>query len=847
MDAETRLSPDLLQALRDSRQTTLAALTKIDDSTLLQLSKLTLPEIQAIKEEVARVFPAGNLPAFVLSGLIQLKGRLISPAQVKQDLTALMRGISLIPHGLYGLFVAGPATVLYAYQKLLQLAGKDLSSAFPQGTWQFYLQFGLREDTARHANETVGFHQALAAPPDATMAAAWVCAALELMYSYDDLLAADWSERVMLRLIADEAAQAGLASRKPFEKLVFSWNKARPYHRPSNHVAYIAHRQKVFQRFVQERLKALPAKSRAAVQRRFQEHQSNELGAYQEQMTILAALAPDRFEEHKEPVPLWQAFVALVWQGHTFLLPACQQDEHGSPLCFPARSGGDPVPLYVLPNAELCNAEQRPLVADRAGRVYDQQNGQWIGNLRPPSAEAVKGWATAVLATSWGNASDLDWRLAAAPRAGQASWRQELPEATQAELAALRRAPVIINWDGASASLPLARIRQNRRGIGDHALTIFRTDRSFVFDQSHIFFDGMWGLAVAEILTDSAIHWYRRLVKLAARPLPTAPLALSAPAEIMARITSEIPKSEAAAESDGFDTRKLARLRQMLQQRGVRLTVNDVLILGRFVHAVRYTPSRQVREAIQQLQNRSYLPGARAAYEAIASTLARFRETNPALLIPMDASNVSPRERVFPTTFRNPLLKIEEQLAETHQRYANYHARRTAEAWSAFDGSRRELLAYLKVFGELLDAVKAVTMRGESFNTATIRLLAHLPASLQHVLDQVPQRIGVLNEIIKGNEVFSNVGRVAPGTSLTRFTSAKDDGESKELVWGVITDDQGQMRISLRDLRPFVPLLLAMGETAMADLLAQDYVASYVNTLDELINELSDIVTAQYG
>jgi hypothetical protein len=841
MYAETHLSPDLLQA----RQTTLAALTKIDDSTLFQLSELTLPEIQSIKEEIAQIFPAGNLPAFVLSGLIQLKGRIINAGQVKQDLTALMRGIGLVPQGLYGLFVAGPAAVLYAYQKMLQLAGKDVSSAFPQGTWQFYLQFGLREDTARHANETVGFQQALAAPPDASMAAAWVCAALELMYSYDELLAADWSERVMLRLIADEASQAGLASRKPFEKLVSDWNRARPYHRPSSSVAYVSHRQEIFQRFAQERLKALPAKARANVQRRYQERQSNELGAYQEQMTILAALEPNRFEERKEPVPLWQAFVAVVWQEHTFLLPACQQDEHSSPLCFPAHSDA-PVPLYVLPEAGLCDAERRPLVADRAGRVYYQQNSQWMGNLRPPTAEAVKGWATTILSTaSWGDASDLDLQLAAAPRAGQAPLRKELPEASLAELAALRRAPVVINWDGASASLPLAHIRRNRRGIGDHALTIFRTDQSFVFDQSHIFFDGMWGLAVAEILTDGAIHAYRRLVNLAVIPSPAAPLALSAPTETLARISSQVRRNEADAESGAVNIRRLVKLCQMLQQRGARLTVNDVLILCRFVHAVRYAPSRQVREAIQQLQNRSYLHEARAAWESVTATLARYRETNPALLIPMDASNVSPKERIFPTTFRNPLVKIEEQLAEAQQRYADYQAHRTAEAWSAFDRSRRDLLAYLKAFGELLDAVKAVTMRGESFNTATIRLLAHLPATLQHVLDQVPQRIGVLNEIIKGNEVFSNVGRVAPGSSLTRFISAKDDGESKELVWGVMTDDQGRLRVSLRDLRPFVPLLLAMGETGTADLLAQDYVTSYVNTLDELVNGLSDMVAAR--
>ena len=134
-------------------------------------------------------------------------------------------------------------------------------------------------------------------------------------------------------------------------------------------------------------------------------------------------------------------------------------------------------------------------------------------------------------------------------------------------------------------------------------------------------------------------------------------------------------------------------------------------------------------------------------------------------------------------------------------------------------------------------------MRGESFNTATIRLLAHLPSSMQHLLDQIPQRIGVLNEIVKGNEVFSNVGRVAPGTSLTRFMSAKDDGQTKELIWGILTDDQEHMHISLRDFRPFMPGLLALGESELANCLAQDYLDGYVNGLNRFVIELSTIIT----
>jgi hypothetical protein len=436
--------------------------------------------------------------------------------------------------------------------------------------------------------------------------------------------------------------------------------------------------------------------------------------------------------------------------------------------------------------------------------------------------------------------------LAETPRPIHAELRASLPDETQAELAALRCAPIIINWDTRSRTAPLAYIRRGRRGIGDHALTILRTEHSMVFDQSHIFFDGTGGLAVAEILTDAALHWYRRLAAdshgAAQQPTPTA-LQLKSTPQVDALSQSHHRPCEVAAESAGVETPRLSRLREWLLQRGVPLTINDVLLLYRVLHASWYEPSPLVAQAQGAFRKRATSREARAAYQTIESSLARLRRTNPALLIPMDASAVSPGERVFPTTFRNPLVEIRERFMAAKHHYQAYQADRGPDCWFAFDQARRELLTYLKAFGELMDALKAVTMRGESFNTATIRLLAHLPGSMQHLLDQIPQHIGVLNEIIKGSEVFSNVGRVASGTSLTRFMSAKDDGQTKELIWGILTDDQGQMHITLRDFRPFVPRLLALGETELANLLAQDYLDSYAQGLNRFVAELSAIIT----
>jgi hypothetical protein len=369
-----------------------------------------------------------------------------------------------------------------------------------------------------------------------------------------------------------------------------------------------------------------------------------------------------------------------------------------------------------------------------------------------------------------------------------------------------------------------------------------------VFDQSHIFFDGVWGLAVAEILTDSARFWYRRLTEnqraVPKMPRP-APLKLRGTPQIEALAKPKYRMNEAAAESAGVKSNHLFRLRKWLRQRGVRLTVNDLLILYRFFHSSWYQPSRTLIQALEAFQSRATSTGAQAAYQSIEATLARLRETNPALLIPMDASNVSPRERVFPTTFRNPLTEIREKFVIAQDRYRAYRACPNSDHWRAFDRARRELLTYLKAFGELMDTLKAVTMRGESFNTASIRLLGHLHPSMQNLLDQIPQRIGALNEVIKGNEAFSNVGRVAPGTSLTRFISARDDGQTKELIWGILTDDQGQMHISLRDFRPFVPQLLILGETELADLLAEDYLERYVDGLNRFVAELSTLITSK--
>src|SRR3954453_3651348 len=186
---------EFARQIRQTRQ----ALDTIDDISLVDLTHLAADAVRELKQELAEIFPASNLPAFLLQGLIQLDDRALKQDRVIADLRVLFRGSKQI--GLYSTFLAAPALVLYGYQRLLALAGKDIDSAFPDGPWQFYTQFGLREDAARHCVETTGFRRASAAASEIDAATAWVYAAMRALFSYDALLANEWEERALSRAL----------------------------------------------------------------------------------------------------------------------------------------------------------------------------------------------------------------------------------------------------------------------------------------------------------------------------------------------------------------------------------------------------------------------------------------------------------------------------------------------------------------------------------------------------------------------------------------------------------------------------------------------------------------------
>jgi hypothetical protein len=381
-------------------------------------------------------------------------------------------------------------------------------------------------------------------------------------------------------------------------------------------------------------------------------------------------------------------------------------------------------------------------------------------------------------------------------------------------------------------------------------LTIFDTGETIVFDQSHIFFDGAWGTALSEILTNEALSWARYL-SLLPSPVPAetrvyTSLALQMkPSDLDAIQQSPRVAVESSAESDGVDLKMCVALRKLFKQRNdlLQLTINDLLVLYRAMHAATYKPSKKLLAEIDTLANTK--PQMAASLRQLVEESSR---TNPAILIPMDASLKVPRERIYPLNMEVPihelnLLSLHKQTIKLLSAYEDSTEDRAA-MYSGFNHVQKLYLASLAGFGSILSKAKEIAIQGQSASVGAIKLLAHLPLPLQHILDKIPERFELLNNILKGREVFSNVGAVAQTSTLTRFITAKDDNDQKQLAWGVITDAEGVMRISLRDFRPQVATLFSIGRKDLANMITQDYLDVYVAGFNAYIRDLSRITRA---
>jgi hypothetical protein len=339
-----------------------------------------------------------------------------------------------------------------------------------------------------------------------------------------------------------------------------------------------------------------------------------ELDAYQHQMTILTTLDPDRYRENRTPLPLWQTRIGVIVQDCYYLLPPCHTDATGQPLLFEARSGeSSGQVLQSNTHGDLFDQSGRLLRVDRTGRVYEIESGRTRGYLHPIPFQAVRRHVAAIFDHQQHSDPDvltstrLDDQLIAIRRTEQERARKVLSPAVRQELAALKCAPVIINWAEQDRSEPLAYIRKCKRGVGDHALTIFRTDQSMVFDQSHIFFDGTWGMALAEILTGEALAWAVYFDDLPpVEPASQTPYFLRLAAEPALEKSPKSTSTEVSAENTILDVKALYELRKILSKRHPDVkpvnTVNDLLVLYRCQFSHLYHPSVEIEDALFELR-----------------------------------------------------------------------------------------------------------------------------------------------------------------------------------------------------------------------------------------------------
>lgn len=788
--------------LEHARQLTAVTIMQmLQQNKTEELTRMNLDDITELANEVSRIIPAGNVVAMVFSQLSSIKGNQVSGDETRQMMGLLKQGMStFLDKATYLTFYTTPAILINGYQKILQAAGKDPASAFPNGTWQYYLEFGLREDTGRHACETCGLQWVIQKEKlkvsEADQLAAWIMAASWLVTIYDELLLQEYRERIMLRDIG-EAIQYPLLSGK--------WVNFRPYHSP-NGTSYLEHRRQAFHSFIfdilSSRMRDRQANKTLDTMYNNEQTLLKDLRiAYQDQMSILATLQPEDFSDVRLPIRLDRSQIAIAYHNKYFLIPVVH-----------------------------------------SGQRLDLQT--------------IRALAQSILDTKYERKRQgADEILVEIPRQFQTQARRQLSSDIEKNILKLKAAPIIINWDDTDGSQTLSEIRQGRRGIGDHALTLFKTDRSMVFDQSHIFFDAIWGMAVAEILTNRATTFLREMDGNPGVSLPgihPPEIDLVPRRDVSKNIRRMVNKSyEVSAEVHLDILNQFDEVRRLLKQRSgdLKLTVNDLLILYRSQYNQDYRPAQKLVQTLNDLEingNRWQSKAAREALQALHSVPAEF----PAFLIPIDATISDPKERIFPVTFKPqpPWSNIRPQHHETWnwlmESERMTQRREQKQTWDMFNDSRTRYLEMLRMFYVLMYRYKEVALAGGSLSTVTLKILSAVPKRLQSWLSSIPDKIDLLNDMLKGTEVFSNVGHVSDGSSLTRFITAKDDNEKKVLCWGIMTRADGVMVITLRDFRPWVTNLNASSASDAAKLVTQDYLQGYADGLTIFLEQLARIARA---
>jgi hypothetical protein len=299
---------------------------------------------------------------------------------------------------------------------------------------------------------------------------------------------------------------------------------------------------------------------------------------------------------------------------------------------------------------------------------------------------------------------------------------------------------------------------------------------------------------------------------------------------------------EVSAETKAVKLPAIQALLKQLRQRNelLALTVSDLLILYRAIHHATYQPSSHLLVELSRLQE------SRRTETAANAALAAFNDhTPPALLIPIDASQQKPSERIYPLVLEVPLseLNLLPLQAQTEQSLAAYEQTIGNETavYARFDAAQRAYLAALAHFSQVMHGARQVALTGETSSSQMMKLMAQLPPAMKRLLDKIPGRFDVFNELMRGSEIFNDVGTAPDGSSLSRFATGKDDSDKKALAWGILTDASATLVITLRDFRPHVAALIAAGHQRLAADMTQHYLDSYAHGLNRTVSDLQRI------
>jgi hypothetical protein len=162
-------------------------------------------------------------------------------------------------------------------------------------------------------------------------------------------------------------------------------------------------------------------------------------------------------------------------------------------------------------------------------------------------------------------------------------------------------------------------------------------------------------------MTNEALAWAVYLHSLPpAQPDQTHPDVLSAQLKSSAlKLIEQASQAtvESTAETDAVKVKAMLLLRRLFKQRSdlIQVTINDLLVLYRAIHALTYQPAPELLAQLQSLsRGATTRPAAEAALAALQPT-----RLSPAVVIPVDASQRNPRDRLYPITFEVPLRDLD--------------------------------------------------------------------------------------------------------------------------------------------------------------------------------------------